>query len=78
MPDNANANNTTLEWLRKNTTVIDDTIRDNEFMHIQYATHIFNLIVAERLKEVDESILKVWNLVKYVKTSPRGLASLIL
>ena len=39
-------------------------------MHVRCCAHILNLIVMEGLKEVNTSILKVRNAVKYVKSSP--------
>jgi hypothetical protein len=46
------------------------TILGNEFMHIRCCAHILNFIVIDGLKEVSDSIMKVRNAVKYVKSSP--------
>jgi len=45
-------------------------ILGNEFMHMRCCAHILNLIVTDGLKEVSDSIVKVRNAVKYVKSSP--------
>ena len=42
-------------------------------MHVRCCAHILNLIVMEGLKEVNTSILKVRNAVKYAKSSPSRL-----
>jgi hypothetical protein len=39
-------------------------------MYIRCCAHILNLIVTDGLKEVSNSIVKVRNAVKYVKSSP--------
>ncbi|XP_042945622.1 zinc finger BED domain-containing protein RICESLEEPER 2-like [Carya illinoinensis] len=71
--DNANANDTATEWFKRNTTVKEDIIRGHEFIHIRCCAHIINLIVSEVLKEVDDSITKVRNIVRYVRASPQRL-----
>lgn len=67
--NNASANDTAIEWLRWN-TMTEDPILGDFYMHVRCAIHIVNLIVQDRLKEVDQSILKVWDIVRYVKASP--------
>jgi hypothetical protein len=44
-------------------------------MHVRCCVHILNLIVTEGLKEVDESIMNVRSVVKYVKSSPARFES---
>ncbi|KAG2710559.1 hypothetical protein I3760_04G033100 [Carya illinoinensis] len=71
--NSASSNDTAIEWFKQNTRVKDDVIRNHEFIHIQCFAHIINLIVAEGLKEVDDSITKVRNIVQYVRASPQRL-----
>lgn len=52
-----------VDYFKWNVTVKDDIILDNEFIHIQYRAYIINLRVVEGLTGVDESRLKVCNLV---------------
>jgi hypothetical protein len=68
--DNASSNDTTLEFLMKRSAHNSDAILENQFMDVRCCAHILNLIVSEGLKEVDESIMKVRSVVKYVKSSP--------
>ena len=39
-------------------------------MHMRCCAHILNLIVGEDLKEIDASVAKVREAVRYVKSSP--------
>lgn len=71
--DNDSANDNPLEWLKWNTTVTEDIVRDNGFIQVWCVAHILNLLAVEGLEEVDESILKVQNLVRYVKAFPQRL-----
>ena len=40
------------------------------FLHMRCCAHILNLIVQDGLKSLNESIVKVCNVVRYVKSSP--------
>jgi hypothetical protein len=68
--DNASANDTAIEYLKRKNRDKVNVILDNEFMHMRCCAHILNLIVTNGLKEVSDSIVKVWNAVKHVKYSP--------
>ena len=41
-------------------------VLENEFMHKRCCVHILNLIVGEGLKEIDASVAKVREAVRYV------------
>ncbi|KAG2720188.1 hypothetical protein I3760_02G025500 [Carya illinoinensis] len=58
--DNASANDTAIEWFKRNMSVKADVIRNHEFIHVQCCAHIFNLIV-------------ICNIVRYVRASPQRL-----
>ena len=45
-------------------------VLENEFMHMRCCAHILNLIVGEDLKEIDASVAKVREAVRYVKSLP--------
>lgn len=53
MINNAIVNDTTIECFRRNSTLIENTMRGSEFMHVRYVTHILNFVVVDELKEVD-------------------------
>jgi hypothetical protein len=71
--DNVTSNDTPIDWLKRRTLSWKETICGHEFIHMRCCAHILNLIVHEGLKDVDELIIKVRNLVKYVKSSPKRL-----
>ena len=71
--NNATSNVGALDYLKRRTKNGKSTILENEFMPVRCCAHILNLIVMEGLKEVNTSILKVRNVVKYVKSSPSRL-----
>ena len=43
---------------------------ESQNMHLRCNAHILNLIVAEGLKEYHESIAKICNVVRFVRSSP--------
>jgi hypothetical protein len=57
--DNASANDTAIEYLKRKNRDKVNVILDNEFMHMRCCAHILNLIVTNGLKEVSDSIVKV-------------------
>ena len=68
--DNASLNLTTIKFLERVTKDWNGTILENEFMHMRCCAYILNLIVREGLKEIDASIAKVLEAMRYVKSSP--------
>jgi hypothetical protein len=73
--DNASSNDTPLEYLRKRSAHKPRAILENQYMHVRCCAHILNLIVSKGLKEVDESIMNVRSVVKYVKSFPARFES---
>ncbi|XP_059453467.1 zinc finger BED domain-containing protein RICESLEEPER 2-like [Corylus avellana] len=71
--DNASANDKALDWLKQRTMYDEDTICFNEFLHVRCSAHILNLIVQRGLKDAHDSIERVRNVVRYVKSSPKRL-----
>lgn len=59
--------------LKRKIIVKEDIICGNEFIHVRCCVHIINLIVVEGLKEIDESLFKIYILVRYMKASPERL-----
>ena len=68
--DNASSNLTTIKLLQRVTKDWNETVSGNEFMHMRCCAHILNLIVGEGLKEIDASVAKVREAMRYVKSSP--------
>ncbi|KAL9170582.1 hypothetical protein ABFS82_04G154100 [Erythranthe guttata] len=71
--ENASSNDGAIKYVRKNTRGWKTTILDHEFLHVRCCAHILNLIVKDGLKEQNESILKIRNGVRYVRSSPARL-----
>ena len=74
--DNASSNSSLIEFLKDKTKEKKDTVLENEFLHVRCYAHILNLIVHEGLKELDESIAKIRNVVRYVRSSPQRWSKL--
>jgi hypothetical protein len=71
--DNATANDKDLDWLKLQTMFDEETISRNEFMHVRYSAHVLNIIVQRGLKNTHNSIGRIRNLVRYVKSSLQRL-----
>jgi hypothetical protein len=73
--DNASANETAIDWFKKKKkTSNKEVVCRHEFIHVRCSTHILNIIVHEDLKNVNDSIIKIQKMVKYLKSSPQRLA----
>ncbi|XP_030936671.1 zinc finger BED domain-containing protein RICESLEEPER 2-like [Quercus lobata] len=68
--ENASSNGATIKFLENVTKDWEGTILEHEFLHMRYCAHILNLIVGDGMKEIDASIAKVHEAVRYVKSSP--------
>ncbi|KAL4626790.1 hypothetical protein ACB092_05G122400 [Castanea dentata] len=67
--DNASSILTTIKFLQSVTKDWNVTVLENEFMHMRCCTHTLNLIVGVGLKEIDASVAKGREVVRYVKSS---------
>ena len=70
--DNASSNGTTIKFLQTVTKDWKGTFLEYVFLHIRCCAHILNLIVGDGLKEIDASIARMCEAVRYVKFSPNG------
>ncbi|KAF7148660.1 hypothetical protein RHSIM_Rhsim03G0100100 [Rhododendron simsii] len=73
--DNASSNDTAIKFLKRKTKDWKRTILDHDYLHVRCCAHILNLIVVEGLKDRNESILRVRDVVRYVRSSPQRLES---
>jgi hypothetical protein len=71
--NNASANETAIDWFKKKTSSNKEVVCHHEFIHMRCVAYILNIIVHEGLKDVDNSIIKIRKMVKYVKSSPQRL-----
>ena len=68
--DNASSNGVTIKFLQIVTKDWKGTVLEHEFLHMRCCAHILNLIVGDGLKEINASIVRVREVVRYVKASP--------
>ena len=67
--DNASSKNLTIKYLKRVTSGWATNIMSTDFMHIRCCTHIINLIVCTRLKDIDDSVVKIRKAVRFVRSS---------
>ena len=72
--DNASSNNGVIQYLKRIIKTRKCTVINHEFMHMRCCAHILNFIVCYGLKDVHDSIVKIRNVVRYVKPSLSRLA----
>jgi len=64
--DNASSNNVTISYLNNIMKYWLTNIWSNEHLHIRCCAHIVNLIVCDGLKEINVSIVKIQNAIRFV------------
>ncbi|KAL4366059.1 hypothetical protein AHAS_Ahas07G0168200 [Arachis hypogaea] len=68
--DNATSNDGAILYLKKRLNAWNSLVLKGDYLHMRCCAHILNLIVKDGLKEIDDSITRIRNAVKYVKSSP--------
>ncbi|CAI0401485.1 unnamed protein product [Linum tenue] len=71
--DNASTNDSAIKYIVRKTKNSSGTILKHDFLHLRCSAHILNLILQDGMKELDESIIKIRNAVRYVRSSPTRL-----
>jgi len=64
--DNTSSNNLTIKYLKRVISNWATNILSNDFMHVRCCAHIVNLIVCARLKNIDNSVVKIRNAMRFV------------
>ncbi|KAL5723393.1 hypothetical protein ACHQM5_006799 [Ranunculus cassubicifolius] len=67
--DNASSNNTAIGSLKLRTNHWENVMLQLEFVQIRCSTHVLNLVVRCGLDEFDESVNRVRDIVRYVRSS---------
>lgn len=67
--DNVPSNIIALEYLKNKVRENNLSILGNEFLHVQCAIHILNLIVAIYLRDAHESVVRLRSAVRFVRSS---------
>ena len=68
--DNASSIGATIKFLQTVTKDWKGTVLEYEFLHMRCCAHILNLIVGDGMREINASITKVCEAVRYLKSSP--------
>ncbi|XP_074573505.1 zinc finger BED domain-containing protein RICESLEEPER 1-like [Curcuma longa] len=73
--DNAATNGAAMKHLRKKMTSWKFSVLSNEFLHLRCSAHSLNLVVKSGLKQYSDSIKKIRNAVRYIRSSPSRFQS---
>ena len=68
--DNATSNDTGVQHLKKILLSWNNMVLKGDYIHMCCCAHILNLIVSCGLKEIDNSVLRIRVVVKYIRSSP--------
>lgn len=71
--DNASSNDHVVSYLKKRTNNWGTSVLKGEFMHVRCIAHIMNLVVNDGMKLVDDSVSRVRNAIRFVRSSPARL-----
>ncbi|KAK9158007.1 hypothetical protein Scep_004581 [Stephania cephalantha] len=68
--DNIKSNDLAIEYLRRKINNWGGSVLNAKYLHVRCCGHILNLIVSDGLKEVKDSISRIREAVKQVRSSP--------
>ncbi|KAF7820633.1 zinc finger BED domain-containing protein RICESLEEPER 2-like [Senna tora] len=71
--DNASSNDVAIAYLKRRINAWKESVLSCELLHMRCCAHILNLIVMDGLKEVHDSIVKIRNAVRFVRSSSSRL-----
>ena len=71
--DTASSNDVAIAYLVKKFRGRNRLVLDGEFIHVRCCAHILNLNVSDILKDLHVSIIRIRNVVKYVRSCPARL-----
>ncbi|KZV45586.1 zinc finger BED domain-containing protein RICESLEEPER 2-like [Dorcoceras hygrometricum] len=71
--ENSSSNDSAIAYLSKKFKNWDRVVLNGEFLHVRCSAHILNLIVSDALKDMSDSVVKIRNAVRYVRSSPARL-----
>ncbi|KAK9725648.1 hypothetical protein RND81_05G159700 [Saponaria officinalis] len=72
--DNASANDVGVEYLRERLISWNGAVLEGKYLQMRCAAHILSLTVREGLKEAVDSIVRIRNAVRFVRSSPARLS----
>ncbi|XP_015949290.1 zinc finger BED domain-containing protein RICESLEEPER 2-like [Arachis duranensis] len=68
--DNATSIDGAILYLKRRLNAWNSLVLKGDYLHMRYSAYILNLIVKDGFKKIDDSITRICNAVKYVKSSP--------
>ena len=68
--DNVSSNDVCIEYMKEMMKDKNFTILGCEFLHMRCVAYILNLVVNNSLKDVNDVICNVRNVMRYVRSSP--------
>ncbi|XP_019239956.1 PREDICTED: zinc finger BED domain-containing protein RICESLEEPER 2-like [Nicotiana attenuata] len=68
--DNASSNDVTIKELSKKLDMWKTNMMGGKHLYVRCMAHILNIIVQDGLKEIDASVTRVRNIVRYMRSSP--------
>ncbi|KAG8640804.1 hypothetical protein MANES_13G082916v8 [Manihot esculenta] len=71
--DNASSNDVPISYLIKKLANWGVSVANSTYLHMRCMAHIINLIVQDGLKDVNDSVIKVRDAVRHIKSSPARL-----
>ncbi|KAF2288583.1 hypothetical protein GH714_008923 [Hevea brasiliensis] len=71
--DNASSNDIAISYLKKKLANWGVSVSNSNYLHMRCMVHVVNLVDMDGLKDVGESVLKVRNAVRYIRSSPARL-----
>ncbi|XP_038889379.1 zinc finger BED domain-containing protein RICESLEEPER 2-like [Benincasa hispida] len=71
--DNASSNDTVIAYLKK--CFKNGLVLNGEFLHVRCCAHILNLIVRDDLKDINDSLVRIRDAVRFVRSSPARLVT---
>ncbi|XP_021596634.1 zinc finger BED domain-containing protein RICESLEEPER 2-like [Manihot esculenta] len=71
--DNASSNDVAISYLKKKLANWGVSVANSTYLHMRCMAHIINLVVQDGLKDVNDSVMKVRDAVRYIRSSPARL-----
>lgn len=71
--DNYSSNDVVIQYLKRRLNNWRRSVLKGEHLHIKCAVHILSLIIKEGLSELNYFIIRICNVVKYIRASPARL-----
>jgi len=69
--DNASSNDVVVANFKKKMAKWDTSIMNGQYLHMRCVAHIINLVVQNGLKDLNESVTRVRDAVRYVRIGIR-------